>query len=59
MLVLRIIQTILANIAIFIGAYMATGIWIGQIKNVKLIKKVNILSLAYLVASFVLLMIAY
>jgi len=59
MLVLRIIQTILACIAIFIGAYMATGIWIGQIKNVKLIKKVNILSLAYLVASFVLLMIAY
>lgn len=58
MLVLRIIQTVLSCIAIFIGAYMATGIWIGQIKNVKLIKKVNILLLAYLVASFVILLIA-
>lgn len=57
MIILGIIQTLTAAIGAFIGGYVATGIWLGGIKNPRIIKKSLTLAIAFLLISFILLMI--
>lgn len=57
MIALGIIQTLSAAIGAFIGGYVATGIWLGEIKNPRVIRKSLTLAIAFLLVSFILLMI--